>query len=363
MTDTDTIDRPATELVDIAEVRDGKPVVAYSRTEAALADLRARYQDAKFDLTTTKGDKAARAARQELVTLRTDLEKRRKQFKAPALEFGRMIDAEAKRITEAIQGLEDPIDAQIKADEARREAERQERERIEQARRQTHLDAIAKLRNYVGLASGVPAARIALGIERLRGMAFGAECEEFVDQYEAARGEALDALVKMHADKVAAEAEELRLAEQRAEQERRQREIEAQEAEIRRRQEELDAAEARAKAEACAIVEVIEQAAAPEVPEPPPAIPPAPPVPTRVQDDGGLRTVSATVLAEQTMVKLGDIQELLAIGGQPLKVTADQLTALGFPPSMDRAAKLYREDDLPRIVQALIDHLQEAMPS
>ena len=52
-------------------------VVEYSATEAALADLRSRYQNVVFDVATTKGDKAARAARLELVTLRTTLEKKR----------------------------------------------------------------------------------------------------------------------------------------------------------------------------------------------------------------------------------------------------------------------------------------------
>ncbi len=34
-------------------------VVEYSATEAALADLRSRYQNVVFDVATTKGDKAA----------------------------------------------------------------------------------------------------------------------------------------------------------------------------------------------------------------------------------------------------------------------------------------------------------------
>ena len=96
----------------------------YNPTEAALADLRQRYADVAFDLTTTKGDKEARAARKELVTLRTSLEAKRKELKAPALERAKLIDTEAKRIEAAILELEEPIDAQIKADEARRERER-----------------------------------------------------------------------------------------------------------------------------------------------------------------------------------------------------------------------------------------------
>ena len=98
---TETLDRPAIET-SIAE---------YSPTAAGLADLAHRFKNVVFDVSTTKGDKEARAARLELVRLRTGLEAKRKELKAPALERSRLIDAEAKRITDAILLLEEPIDA------------------------------------------------------------------------------------------------------------------------------------------------------------------------------------------------------------------------------------------------------------
>jgi hypothetical protein len=209
----------APEVLDHAEVKDGKPIVAYSRTEVALADLTARYKGATFDLTTTKGDKAARAARHELVTLRTALEKKRKEFKAPALEFGRLIDAEAKRIEAQVLALEGPIDAQIKADEERREREAEAKRQAEAARVQKHRDAIAAIRAYIGFAKGLPAARIQLGIDRLEPMLV-AEPEEFAPEYEAAKAETLATLRTMHAEAAAREAEAARLEAQRAEQAR-----------------------------------------------------------------------------------------------------------------------------------------------
>lgn len=119
-----------TEILDRAEISGENVIVEYSATEAALAALRQKYAGVVFDLTTTKGDKEARAARLELTTLRTSLEKKRQQFKEPALKFGKKIDSEAARVTAEIRALEDPIDQQIKADEARRAAEKAERERI-----------------------------------------------------------------------------------------------------------------------------------------------------------------------------------------------------------------------------------------
>lgn len=211
----------AVELVDKAEITDGKVLVAYNRTTAALAELTTRYKDAKFDLTTTKGDKAARAARAELTTLRTDLERKRLELKRPALDFGKKIDEEAKRITNQIEALEKPIDAQIKADEQRREREKQERDRIVAERKTKHETGIATIRGYLQQAQGLTAMRIASGIALLEGMTFGAEWEEFVELATAARDETLAALRKLHDDTLAAElraVEETRIRKEHADQ-------------------------------------------------------------------------------------------------------------------------------------------------
>lgn len=234
----------ASEVVDRAEIIKGKPLVQYSRTEAALADLRTRYAGAEFDLTTTKGDAAARAARLELVTLRTSLEKTRKAFKAPALEFGKMIDAEAARITTAITALEDPIDRQIKADEARRAAEKAERERIEAARVAKHHAAIATIRGYIQLANapGMTAAKLTRGMVALQAMTFGEEFEEFAGQAESARDEALTALEALHAAATLREAEAEAAERQRVENERVAAENRRIAAELAEQQRRLDAA-------------------------------------------------------------------------------------------------------------------------
>lgn len=100
------------------------PIAAYSPVAAGLAELRHRFDGVVFDVSTTKGEKEARGFRKELVTLRTTLESKRKELKAPALAYAKRIDDEAKAITLEILGLEEPIDAQIKAEEARKESER-----------------------------------------------------------------------------------------------------------------------------------------------------------------------------------------------------------------------------------------------
>ena len=103
-------------------------IVEYSKTDAALADLASRYKGVVFEVATREGMGAAIKARAEVRGYRVDLEKIRVEIKAPALERCRLIDSEAKRINDALEALEDPIDQQIKLEETRKERERAERE-------------------------------------------------------------------------------------------------------------------------------------------------------------------------------------------------------------------------------------------
>lgn len=373
---TDTI-----ELIDKAEVRDGQAIVKYSRTEHALAILREKYKDAKYDLTTTAGDKAARAARLELKTLRTDLEKKRTELKAPALLFGKTIDSEAARLTAEIQALETPIDAQIKADEKRREDERIAKEQAEAARRKVYTDGIAKIAGYVEQAADLPAARIAAGITYLEGMNL-ADFDDYLAEATATRDRTVAALRALHAKAVAREEEAARLDAERIEQARiaaeqaetarklkeQQDELDRQRAEVQQREERI-AAEERAKlerealeraaaerlqAEAAAAAERAAQAAAAS-PTPAPTYPPA--APTQPLTTGPVNVVpmpTKAPAATATLIKLGAINERIA----PLSIDAAGLAALGFQPaSTQGAAKMYAERDLPRMLAAMLQHI------
>ena len=235
----------------------------YDPTEAALADLRHRFGNVVFDLSTTNGDKEARAARKELVGLRTDLESKRKELKAPALERSRLIDAEAARIKGEIEALEEPIDAQIKADEARREAERQAKAAKEAQRISGHQAALDALRSIAVNSVGDDSESLAKTIEMLDATEIGADWEEFQPIAQRAKDDGLTTLRDLHAKAVAAEAEAVRIAAERAELERlraeqaqaaaaqaqREREAAEQAAAVKRQQD-AEAAAARAKIEA-----------------------------------------------------------------------------------------------------------------
>lgn len=226
-------------------------IAEYNPIAAGLAALRQRYADLSFDLTTTAGNTAARQARKELVTLRTTLEERRKELKAPILERARLLDAEAKRITGEILALEEPIDQQIKVDEKRRADEKAAREKAERERveaLQTRLQAIiATPAKWVAASS----AEIAEAHNDLQRMEIGDDWQEFRERAESARQEAVASLKQLHAaatqreDEAAAQAAErarLERERQQAEEQRR-----AQEAETARWRAEAEAAQAEAK--------------------------------------------------------------------------------------------------------------------
>lgn len=125
-------------------------IAEYSQTAAALADLNKRYKGVVYDVTTTKGMDAAKRGRQEILGYRTALENKRKEIKAPALDLCRRIDSDAQRITAALVELEYPIDATIKAEEAKKEAERQVKIEAERSR-------ISELQNKLSTLTNMPA--------------------------------------------------------------------------------------------------------------------------------------------------------------------------------------------------------------
>ena len=215
----------AVELIPAAET--GTKIAEYSRTAAALADLSARFADARFDVATTAGMKAATVARAEIRGYRTSLENLRKELKAPALERSRLIDAEAKRITVELEALELPIDAQIKAEESRKEAEKAakvEALRLAAEALRIRLDAI---RTAPVVCIGMAAGDIAGELRKLESLDLSDIPEDQVRTFDAARQVAIDQLRALYADRLGAEQESKRLADERAELDRQRAEQEA----------------------------------------------------------------------------------------------------------------------------------------
>ena len=225
---------PAPHEAVASPVREYSPVVEYSTTAAALHELRARYASATYAVQTTAGMREARAARATLRDLRVALEEKRKELKAPILDRGRLLDSEAKRITAELVALEDPIDAQIRAEEDRKA---QEKARAEQAERE-RIAMIDQRLNWIrGRAPNAARLRTAAEVQAVIG-----ELEQ-IPLTEALYAEKLPIATELYASELAwlrshasalaeREAEVARIAqereqieaESRAEQERRDRE-------------------------------------------------------------------------------------------------------------------------------------------
>ena len=111
--------------------------VVFSITDSAIAVLREKYMPLKVKgLADKSGLAAVHDARIEVKSLRVDVEKKRKELKADALEYGRKVDSEAKRITDLLTPIENHLEAEesIVAQEKERiiqEAERRKRDMID----------------------------------------------------------------------------------------------------------------------------------------------------------------------------------------------------------------------------------------
>lgn len=101
---------------------DTRELISYSPTEQAIAAWREQFMRLKIrDLKDAEGYKAVHEARMVVKDARVSIEKKRKELKADALEYGRKVDAEAKRITALIE----PIELHLQTEESRIDAERE----------------------------------------------------------------------------------------------------------------------------------------------------------------------------------------------------------------------------------------------
>lgn len=134
-------------------------VEVFNQTDAALATLSNKYSELP-DVNTSDGYEFVKNGLNEVVKYRTTLDKERKRIKEPYLNAGRIIDKEAKRITEALVKIEGPLQAAKKEVDDREKREKEER----LARLRAKVDAIA---NTVQRARNQPSSVIADLIEEV----------------------------------------------------------------------------------------------------------------------------------------------------------------------------------------------------
>lgn len=87
--------------------QDATALVTYSVSTEWIAAARERYLPLTAD--TPKGYEEVRLAIGQVREKRTEIEKRRVELKADALKFGRFVDSEAKRYTDLLLEIEEPL--------------------------------------------------------------------------------------------------------------------------------------------------------------------------------------------------------------------------------------------------------------
>lgn len=189
----------------------------FEKIEAGLADLRAKYGNVVFPVTTKDGLKDAIEARRAVRTPRVETEKIRKEAKAPILELGRQLDAKAKYITEELMKIEGPIDVQIQAEQTRKE-----REIFEENQRIISIkESIHNLELIPAQMAGKSSTEIAKRAEALQTYDLTEWAAEFIAEAEKARAQAISALRQLQAgaeaQEIAAAAEADKIAKERAE--------------------------------------------------------------------------------------------------------------------------------------------------
>ncbi|MEL6236965.1 MAG: hypothetical protein AAFO57_00360 [Pseudomonadota bacterium] len=141
-------------MTDIAQVDAAPPTAIItldpqSYVAAIYAPFREKLDAAKkaadeatFDVTTTAGMEVAKKHRAVFRDeFRLAIEKARTERKAPILEIGRLLDGKAKEIAAEVEPYEKRFDDAIKAEERRKDAEKQAKLAAEKAR----VDGIRKL--------------------------------------------------------------------------------------------------------------------------------------------------------------------------------------------------------------------------
>ena len=149
---------------------DTKPVVKYSPSDAVIADLRSQYAGLTCD--TKEGYELTRQAIGTIRTYRVEIEKHRVFLKADALEYGRKVDSEAKRLTADLLAIEEPLKAKKKAIDDEKERVIREAEEAERARAEAvvkaRLDAEEAARRQVREAEEARLREVAAGLEAER---------------------------------------------------------------------------------------------------------------------------------------------------------------------------------------------------
>ncbi len=192
-----------------AEVSTEITVLDYVETAKKVLEITAVYTGAVYEVATKPGMEMAKAARRDLVALRTDLERTRESLKAPVIKLGRDIDAQAKAITAAIVAMEEPIDKQISTEEERKKTERETAAKREQERQQDLRSRITAITQMPLTVIGKSSAFMSEVLTKLQAIDTSkAAFQEYAEQAQEAVKVSSEQVSTMITNQVATEAKE-----------------------------------------------------------------------------------------------------------------------------------------------------------
>lgn len=216
-------------------------------------DLHEQFKDVAFDVASTAGMEAAKAARHQIRTeARYPMQKLKEEGSKMLGQMQRQFNARSGELIAEVEGYEQPIDEQITAEETRKANIKAQAAEEERMRVEAITQAIDAVRNTPLRLVSATAAELEAAIAELRAEADEAKEEEFAEFASQAKRtyvEALEQLGAMHAAKKASEEQAAELARQQEAQAAQQRAMDEQ-AEAMRQQKEAMAAQQRALAEA-----------------------------------------------------------------------------------------------------------------
>lgn len=207
------------------------PLIEYGITEAALAELAEQYKEP--DASTDEGYEHCKDGCRELTAVRTAIETRRKDLKAPAINWGRDVDKRAKDIVRRVKEIEAPVRAEKERIDEIKQAEARKAAEAEQQRIDDIQDNIAKI--TATAAEQHPDDKASDYGQHIRWLTelqitkevFG----EFVSEANTARDAALFKLTQWHEQAVKREADDVRRRQEQAELDRQKKKLDKQKVE------------------------------------------------------------------------------------------------------------------------------------
>lgn len=216
-------------------------LITYSVTDAAIAEMSAQFMPLKvFGIDDAEGYARCKEARNTVRSKRVEVEKRRVELKKEALEFGRLVDGEAKRITAKLTEVEQHLVGQLAIIDDEKKRREEEAARAAKDRLDKRIAALQAVHAQFSIDA----------VSALSDEAY----EEFLD----------DATTRFNAAERLRKEQEAELERLRAAEAEREAKLKAQEEETRRLQAELLAkqqAELREKEQAVAAARAAEQEA------------------------------------------------------------------------------------------------------